>query len=160
MPASCAVWAINATASSNGPATSGSPGNRAPTDRARSDGPTYTPSRPGVAQISATFFNPSGVSIIASTTVAASASAGTGPTRSADRIGPYDRTPAGGYFAACTARVTSSELSTSGTITPAAPASSARPIGVGWFASTRTRPTDPLPSAAPASTASNPVSRP
>ena len=43
--------------------------------------------------------------------------------------------------AAATARAASSAVSTSGTITPAAPASSARPIGVGSLASTRTMPT-------------------
>ena len=39
----------------------------------------------------------------------------------------------------------SSAVSTSGTMTPAAPASSALPIGVGSFASTRTRPTEVWP---------------
>ena len=46
------------------------------------------PSRPGVAQISLTLASPSGVSIMAKTRVAAFASAGTGPIRSAERIGP------------------------------------------------------------------------
>ena len=41
-----------------------------------------------LAQISSTFSRPSGVSIIAKTRVVASASAGTGPTRSAERMGP------------------------------------------------------------------------
>jgi hypothetical protein len=52
-------------------------------------------------------------------------------------------------------------VSINGTITPAAPESSARPIGVGSFASTRTSPTDlTSPIAAPASIASSPFSRP
>ena len=66
------------------------------------------------------------------------ASAGTGPIRSCDRMGPYDRTPIGGYLADATAAAASSAELTSGTMTPAAPASSALPIGVGSLASTRT----------------------
>ncbi len=49
--------------------------------------------------------------------------------------------PKGGYLAAATAAAASSALLISGTMTPTAPASSARPMGVGLFASTRTIPT-------------------
>lgn len=81
------------------------------------------------------------VSIITTTTVWRLASAGVGPIRSWERIGPYERTPAGGYVAPQRPRAASSAVFTSGTITPAAPASSARPIGVGSFDSTRIMPT-------------------
>ena len=94
---------------------------------------------------------------MASTTVSACAAAGSGPMRSIDRIGPYDRRPSGGYRAASTARAASAALSTSGTITPDAPASSARPMGVGSLASTRTRPTDAPPASMAVSDANRPA---
>jgi hypothetical protein len=109
-----------------------------------------------VAAMASTFASPSGVSIIAKTRVAAFASPGTGPTRRLERIGPYDRPPSGGYFALATAAAASSAVSTSGTMTPTAPASSALPIAVTSFASTRTSPTEVWP----ASIASRPVIMP
>jgi hypothetical protein len=93
---------------------------------------------------------------MASTIVVSFASAGTGPMRRLDRMGPYERRPCGGYFALRTADAASSAVSTSGTMMPAAPASSALPIGVMSFASTRTRPAE----VCPASIASRPVIMP
>ncbi len=72
--------------------------------------------------MSSTFSSPCGVSIMASTTVASLESAGLGPIRSCERMGPYERMPWGGYFANDTARAASSAVLTSGTMTPAAPA--------------------------------------
>jgi hypothetical protein len=53
--------------------------------------------------------------------------------------------PSGAYRHAATARAASSPLSTIGTITPAAPRSSAWPIGNGSLRATRTSPADPAP---------------
>ena len=54
------------------------------------------------------------------------------------RTGPKLRTPRGGYRHAATAASASSGVSTSGTITPSAPASSTRPIAAGSLRDTRT----------------------
>ncbi len=88
IPAAAAASRTRVSAASNSVASAGSPGREPPRASIRSDGPTYTPSRPGVAQISSTLARPCAVSIITRTTVAALASAGTGPMRSADRMGP------------------------------------------------------------------------
>ena len=64
--------------------------------------------------------------------------------------------PTGGYRLAETAFVASSAVLTRGTITPAAPASSARPIGVASFAATRTIPTARPPASMAVSAASIP----
>ena len=114
------------------------------------------PSRPGVAQISFTLARPSGVSIMANTRVVALASAGTGPIRRAERMGPYERPPMGGYLAAATAAAASSAVLTSGTMTPTAPASRALPMAVRLLSSTRTMPT----AVCPASMAMSPFSTP
>src|SRR3954466_16423352 len=55
----------------------------------KSDGPMYSPSRPGVTAIASTFASPSAVSIIANTSMASLISAGSGPT--AEREGHQGR---------------------------------------------------------------------
>jgi hypothetical protein len=87
IPACRAASRIFATAASNLSRMAGSIGNAPPTARLRSDGPTYTPSRPGVAQIASTSDNAVGVSIIATTTLTSFAAAGFAPIRSAARLG-------------------------------------------------------------------------
>ena len=54
------------------------------------------PSSPGVAAIASTSASPCAVSIMPRTRTVASASAGLGPIRRPDRVGPYERIPAGG----------------------------------------------------------------
>jgi hypothetical protein len=73
------------------------------------------------------------------TTLRSLASAGRRP----ERLVANDRRPSGGYRTDDTAAAASAAVSISGTITPHAPASSARPMGVMSLAATRTRPTDP-----------------
>ena len=88
IPFSSHARRIRTSAASNASATDGSVEVVPPTASVRSDGPMYSPSRPGVAAMASTLSSPSGVSIMASTTTDASASAGAGPIRSMERIGP------------------------------------------------------------------------
>ena len=55
-----------------------------------------SPSKSAVAAMSATSASPPGVSTMASTTTDALLSAGAGPTRRPERIGPNERIPSGG----------------------------------------------------------------
>lgn len=143
MPLRRAASLMRTSAASSASAAAGSPKKRAPSAADRSAGPTYTASRPSVAQMASRSSSAAAVSIITMQATCSSISAGTEPSRTSARTGPPRlRVPTGWCRQARTTVLVCSALSTMGTITARAPVSRATPIATGSGDGTRITPAD------------------